>query len=332
MIDVSAIDPSIQVMEVRLTDSDDLILQWSDNHIGEIPLDFLRLYCYEQPNSTPELSTYFSKASFMGLVLFLAWLKYINTAGVCILKNVPTEDQTVTKVAELISPVQKSIYGTSFDVVSTPNPINVAYSSAHLDFHMDLIYYESAPGLQLLHCMRFDSCVEGGESLLLDIFHVAENFRRSYPVEFHTLSRVPATFQKIHYERESPVHMIYQKPHIMLNHRHEIVSINWAPAFEGPLSVDPEDVELYYEAYHKFAAAIQNSPAIIELKMKPGDLMIFNNRRILHGRKEFNLNGGVRHLQGCYVNIDEFKSKVYVLSNQLGDKEPIKRVGNQCWF
>lgn len=41
-----------------------------------------------------------------------------------------------------------------FDVVSTPSPINVAYSPVGLDFHMDLIYYESAPGLQLLHCLK----------------------------------------------------------------------------------------------------------------------------------------------------------------------------------
>ena len=46
--------------------------------------------------------------------------------------------------------------------------------------------------------------------------------------------------------------------------------------------------------------------------MEPGQLVCFNNRRILHGRNEFSLNGGVRHLQGCYTNIDEFKSETLV--------------------
>ena len=41
-----------------------------------------------------------------------------------------------------------------FDVVSTPNPINIAYSSVGLSYHIDLAYYESPPGLQLLHCLR----------------------------------------------------------------------------------------------------------------------------------------------------------------------------------
>jgi gamma-butyrobetaine dioxygenase len=37
-----------------------------------------------------------------------------------------------------------------------PDPINVAYSTLGLVMHQDLVYYESPPGLQLLHCMRFD--------------------------------------------------------------------------------------------------------------------------------------------------------------------------------
>ena len=41
-----------------------------------------------------------------------------------------------------------------FDVVSDPKPINVAYSNVKLGFHMDLIYYESAPGLQFLHALK----------------------------------------------------------------------------------------------------------------------------------------------------------------------------------
>ena len=38
---------------------------------------------------------------------------------------------------------------------SDENPINIAYSNVKLDFHMDLVYYESPPGLQLLHCIRY---------------------------------------------------------------------------------------------------------------------------------------------------------------------------------
>ena len=41
-----------------------------------------------------------------------------------------------------------------FDVIVEEEPINIAYSGAKLLLHMDLVYYESPPGLQLLHCLR----------------------------------------------------------------------------------------------------------------------------------------------------------------------------------
>ena len=31
--------------------------------------------------------------------------------------------------------------------------------------------------------------------------------------------------------------------------------------------------------------------------LNPGDVQTFNNKRFAHGREEFKLNGGVRHLQ-----------------------------------
>lgn len=89
---------------------------------------------------------------------------------------------------------------------------------------MDLMYYESPPGLQFLHCLQFDSIIEGGESIFLDSFEVAEDFRKQYPVLFQHLTRIPATFQKLHFSRTRPVSMIYQRPHIVLNSQNKVIS------------------------------------------------------------------------------------------------------------
>ena len=48
---------------------------------------------------------------------------------------------------------------------------------------------------------RFDPQVEGGESIFLDSFHVAEELRTRYPEDFESLVRIPATFHKIHFGR-----------------------------------------------------------------------------------------------------------------------------------
>ena len=49
--------------------------------------------------------------------------------------------------------------------------------------------------------IRFDSCVEGGESVMLDFLPVIEELKTQYPEHFDTFLRVPATFHRIIYKR-----------------------------------------------------------------------------------------------------------------------------------
>lgn len=269
--------------------SSQLSLEFEGDHQGEISLKWLRENCYSESarrlQSTKRLTKPHTGNSILPEVEYNdiinsregLWkmLSQLSDSGMSLVKNVPVDnEENVLHVARRIGPVQETIYGVLFDVLSTPDPINIAYSNVELGFHMDLMYYESPPGLQFLHCWKFDPQVEGGESTFLDSFHVAEEMRTRHPEDFESLVRIPATFQKIHFGRDYPVKLVYKRPHIVLNSEKEIVAVIWSPAFEGPLLV-PEK----------------------SLKMAPGDLVCFNNRRILHGRKSFNLNGGVRHLK-----------------------------------
>lgn len=57
-------------------------------------------------------------------------------------------------MAKKIGYIQETIYGTLFDVIGKEQPVNLAYGFSDLNFHMDLLYYESPPGIQMLHCVR----------------------------------------------------------------------------------------------------------------------------------------------------------------------------------
>ena len=106
------------------------------------------------------------------------------------------------------------------DVAVSEKPINLANTMSNLPLHSDLVMYESPPGILMLHSIKFvgniHACsyrtgmayfypcrndVIGGESLLLDTFPVLEEMRIKHPDEFHTLTRIPATFQRIHFDR-----------------------------------------------------------------------------------------------------------------------------------
>ena len=50
----------------------------------------------------------------------------------------------------------------------------------------------------------------------------------------------------------------------------------------------------------------------------PGDLMMMDNHRLLHGRTAFNPNEGKRFLQGCYLDFDSTEGKLRHLKRKFG--------------
>jgi gamma-butyrobetaine dioxygenase len=52
-------------------------------------------------------------------------------------------------------------------------------------------------------------------------------------------------------------------------------------------------------------------------RLNDGDLVVFDNRRILHGRTGFASARHPRHLQGCYLTRDSVYSATAVLRRQL---------------
>ncbi|MGI9624753.1 MAG: alkaline phosphatase family protein, partial [Acidimicrobiales bacterium] len=68
------------------------------------------------------------------------------------------------------------------------------------------------------------------------------------------------------------------------------------------LRASPSDVTFVYLSEPDLVA--HDSPtSVVERPLGPGELVIFDNRRVLHGRSSFR-GGSGRHLQGCYVDMD----------------------------
>lgn len=128
----------------------------------------------------------------------------------------------------------------------------------------------------------------------------------------------------------------YQRPHIAVDPRtSRVTGVFWAPPFEGPLmGACAQTVGDYYEAYRVLDRAIREAPSW-NARMAVGEMLVFNNRRMLHGRKGFELCGGVRHLRGGYVNIDEFANTYNLLRRAhhaaAAGESSAPALGNQDW-
>jgi len=139
----------------------------------------------------------------------------------------------------------------------------------------------------------------------MDGFKAADVMRREHPEAFEVLTKVPVTF---HYQNEEN-HRHFRHPTISLDFENEYSAIYYSPQFQGPLDIPFELVDKFYQAFATFSKIVNDPALILRTRLKPGDIAVFNNRRALHARSEFDSNTGDRHLKGTYVDLDDFRSK-----------------------
>lgn len=304
----------ISAISLNITDSGNLEVLWSDDH----PSTYHRGWLFEslnEPDASIVQETWdASLANHLPLIngskikdeldpAFAEWIEAICRYGVGILTNTPAEPETVKRLALLIGPIRPSNFGYLFDVVTRSGSDSLAFTSDELKPHTDLATREYQPGLQFLHCLKNDA--EGGESVLVDGYRIAEIIRDRHPEEYETLTRVPLDFQNAAQTSDYR----WSVPVINLNNDgsfHEIRMTYWLRA---PQRATPEMHDRIYTALRLFMRLADAPENKIIYKLRPGDLLAFDNRRFLHGRLAFNMDSGERWLQGCYGEREELLSR-----------------------
>ena len=171
----------------------------------------------------------------------------------------------------------------------------------------------------------------GGSSVFADSFKAAKFIKMSNPAYYHELCTFPVTYHYRnageHYHFKRPVVELEPAPRDKIARKNmEIANINWSPPFQGPFEegVDTPNNELgrWLSAAKSFSDWLQSPAHQYEMTLKEGDCVIFNNRRVLHARREFDSMSGDRWLKGAYVDADAFHSRVRVLSEKF---KPINR-------
>lgn len=234
--------------------------------------------------------------------------------------TVTAEPILVEEVGKKIGYIKETFYGRSWDTRSVPNPKNVAYTSQYLPLHMDLLYYESPPGIQLLHVIKNQAI--GGESIFTDSFASAKYVWEKNPAAYRALCEIPLTFHYIndgqHYHNTVP--MIVEHQQTDKSKWTNPKAINYAPPFQGPFDAvelveGGKKCELFREGLRLFEEHLTSAENELRTKMEENSCVLFLNRRVLHSRTEFDAQSGVRWLKGTYLDIDAFYSKLRVLSN-----------------
>ena len=238
----------------------------------------------------------------------LALLNNLMVHGACVLENSPTHEGYLLELAERIGPVRDSNFGRIWDVRADINLAGdattntTANTGLRLGPHSDLPTREVPPGFQFLHCLINDA--DGGESTLTDGAALVEALERDHPEEFELL-----------YTR----HWIFFNRGPGIDHRWSAPIIDYLPGCDTPTirafypvrafpAMANEDVGRCYDALRLFHKMADRPEFELKFRLTAGDIMCFDNRRVLHGRDAFT-GSGKRHLQGIYIDRDEIMSR-----------------------
>jgi alpha-ketoglutarate-dependent taurine dioxygenase len=285
-----------------------ITVSWEDGETAVFPRQWLREYdrslrLSSRPTRLPWMgqpATHFARSAYPDWVADPSiredWLYYVGRDGLAFLSDVPIEEAAVLQVAAHIGFVRETNEGRIFDDRSV----------AALPVHTDNPYRDPVPGFLLLHCLS--NAGRGGESMFVDGMAAAERMRAHDANAFSTLCKTPILYRS----QDESVDLAVERTMLDLDTQEQFRAICYNDSSIAPLPLKGPLLKRYYAAYRELADLLCDPARSVVRRLQPGDLVLIDNTRILHGRTEG--DGGSSHLQGCYLEADGLYSSLAVLS------------------
>lgn len=239
-----------------------------------------------------------------------SWMQDTKKYGLTLITDIVGNGESSVKIGRRIGFLRESNFGITFEVLNKQNPNNLAYTARELPLHTDLPNQELVPGFQFLHCIANEAM--GGNSIFADGFAVAEALKTQNPKAFKLLSEVAIPFR--FHDREVDIRM--RRPVITIDKEEVVRQITYNAHMTDLIDLPSNIVDAWYDAYRAYMHLTRDPLFKITFKMLPGQMAVFDNRRILHGREAFDPSTGFRHLHGFYVDQGEFDSRLRMLATK----------------
>ena len=239
-------------------------------------------------------------------------LKYFYEYGFVIVKKLPVKNNFIVKFANSVGSIRPTNFGEYFNVRSVPKPNDLAYTSLALSPHTDNPYRKPVPCIQLLHCIENE--VSGGYSTLVDGFKIANHLKEENLEYFNILTKVKVKFKFT----DKDVVLENKGELIELDENKNLKQVRFSTRLDYVPILEKNKLDLYYKARKKIASLYNSEKFRIEFKLAPGDLLMMDNHRLLHGRTVYDSNEGKRFLQGCYIDYDSTEGKLRHLKRKFG--------------
>ena len=308
LYDPAALDASLQATTIELDDGTSTIT-WSDGHVQTVTHRALaiELGWEDDALALPAAVGWSAEPSPFPRhqwpedgddAALAAALDAFWTHGFVVFSGTPTEPGSLEQIAGRFGPVRETNFGLLFDVFTKPNPVDLAYTPIELKAHTDNPYRRPVPSIQFLHCLVNDAT--GGESTLVDGLAAFDDFRAIDPEGHEALTNTMVTY-RYHYGDER---LEDRSPILETDKNGQFEGIRNSDRLDFVDAVDPDVLDVFYRGRHGLRTLLNDPARRATFLLSAGDVMMMNNRRLLHGRNSFQITTGLRHLQGCYIELD----------------------------
>lgn len=248
----------------------------------------------------------------------LAWLTAMRDYGFAFVDGTPVTEEATRLICERMGLLRRTLYSDSmWRTEIRPSGNDTAYTSLPLPAHTDGNYWYDPPGVQVFHAIQADAD-GGGKSLLVDGFAVADRLRARDPEAFHFLATQP-----LRYFHTDPAfdyrgqHTVFQ-----LDADGDLDRFAFNNDDRDVVRLPFDQVPRFYRHLKSLIATMRDPELEYWTLLKPGDVLFFNNNRVLHGRSGFSARSG-RILSGAYISAEDVASTFRTLHARVHAKETI---------
>lgn len=330
---LTGLDLSVVATRAVIGRDDTLEIDWSDGHRSRFTGEWLKTHAYDDAarrerafrpriwddavRKSPPVMSFPEVAGDDRL--YLRMLQTVRDLGLCFLRGAPAEAGRLEPFARRIGPIQESNFGRIQDLVVDETKQSVANRTIALKPHTDEPYRASPPGILLFHCIATD-VTGAGSSTFMDGFELAEILRAEDPEGFAALTRNRMAFRR-HFAGD--VDIITEFPALSVDEFGNLMGVRINDRVAAPLAIRPDEVAAHYRGMKRLLELAEDPARMLLLTLRPGDVAVFDNHRMLHGRTELTMKGK-RWLQWLQVERGDFHSTLRVLADRLGETRDAK--------
>ncbi|TEA41017.1 gamma-butyrobetaine dioxygenase [Neophocaena asiaeorientalis asiaeorientalis] len=332
---IEALDVNIGIKGLTF-DRKKVHITWPNDHYSEYEADWLKKRCFsQQAREKLQRELFLPECQYWGSEFQLPtldfedvlkddehayrWLSRLKKVGIVRLTGASDKRGEVLKLGKRIGFLYLTFYGHTWQVQDKIDANNVAYTTGKLSFHTDYPALHHPPGVQLLHCIK--QTVTGGDSEIVDGFNVCQKLKEKNPWAFQILSSTFVDFTDIGVDY---CDFSVQSKHkiIELDDKGQVVRINFNNATRDTIfDVPVERVQPFYAALKEFVDLMNCKEFKFTFKMNPGDVITFDNWRLLHGRRSYEAGTEIsRHLEGAYADWDVVMSRLRILRQSVRNR------------